>query len=92
MSSPLKLEPISCALHSIQWCFHHCPDVKILFHDYGPRPGETLDWRPEYRIIEGFLDVQESVDTMYSFTIKDGLKWSYDYLDFCLKTYRNVST
>ena len=80
------------ALNCIKWCYHNSPNTKIMMHDYGVKPGATLDWRPEYRAVEEFVNVERFKETLYLFSIKDGKDWSFANLDTAIENNKHNST
>jgi len=56
---------VACALQTILNCGNH-PMLKIFIHDYSRRP--------EYQVLEEFLEVEENAESLYLFKVKSG--WS----------------
>jgi hypothetical protein len=52
---------VACALQAILYSLKK-PGIKILIHDYSRRP--------EYHVLEKFIEVQKSAESLYLFTVK----------------------
>lgn len=80
------------ALNCIKWCHFNSPNTKILIHDFGPKPGEDHNWRPQYNIVENFLNIEKSVQNLYLFTLKDSKSWTYKDLYAAIESSKNDPT